>query len=198
MIELHRRQTEPQELSDFNNNYPNAGVEYFDRAEFSSAKKAIKKALNKDQGELCVYCERQLAADSGHVEHIKPRNQNGGRPDLCFTYENLAHSCDNNETCGHKKKNHYLPIEPGPGCNAKLSISSADGMIVPISGLSKSEKHEIRSGVVDRLGLNNDTILVSVRKKSLKNFITVLKAAPDRAAEFLSDKPFRYIFSTLL
>lgn len=197
MIELRRRQIEPQELTDFNNNYPNAGVEYFDRVEFASAKKAIKKALNRDQGELCVYCERQLAADSGHVEHVKPKDANGGRPDFCFTYENLAHSCDNKKTCGHKKKNHYLPIEPGPGCNKKLSIST-DGKIVPIGDLSKSERHQIRSGVVDRLGLNNDTTLVSERKKLLENFIIVLKAAPDSAAEFLSDKPFSHIFSTLL
>jgi uncharacterized protein (TIGR02646 family) len=65
---------------------------------------------------LCPYCERKIAPEKGHIEHIKPRH---AFQKLTFAYHNLLISCDTPYTCGCYKKNRWQdtfinPVEEDP------------------------------------------------------------------------------------
>ena len=195
MVELEHRSLEPPELTQFRTDNPNATVADFDKSAFQSIKNAIKTALNQEQGGLCVYCEQKLEPIKGQIEHIKPKAGDNAHPDLCFIYTNYAHSCINNKTCGQKKKNGLLPIEPRQGCNTEWELST-DGTIQPISGLSKRRTHEVTQ-TRDMLGLNADTNLVIEREKWVKQAQFILENQPEDFDYFLQEVPFRYILHTL-
>lgn len=195
MVELEHRATPPAALTVFCNNNPDATANDFDSPAFQSLKNKIKEALNQDQGGLCVYCEQELAATAGQIEHIKPKGGENAHPDLCFSYSNYAHSCINNKTCG-QKKNGLLPIEPGPGCNSKWTLTD-DGTIEPVNGLTKADIHTVKQ-TRDMLGLNADSDLVDDRKKWLKQTIAVLQHAPADVHIFLQLAPFRHILTTVV
>lgn len=196
MVELQHRILPTPLLTQFVATHPAMTVADFDSIAFQQVKTAVKSDLNEDQGGLCVYCERELAADSGQVEHIKPKGGANAFPQLCFTYTNYAHSCINPKTCGQKKKNGLLPIEPGPGCNDRWSLST-DGTIEPIAGLTRAQQHAVVQ-TRDMLGLNKDSNLVDERQRWLNNALTVLREAPDDIQQFLQDLPYRHILATAL
>jgi uncharacterized protein (TIGR02646 family) len=90
----------------------------------SSIKKELKEyILNNEQNYLCIYCEEKINdIDNSHLEHIKPEDK---YEKLIFDYNNLVVSCNgdgkcnfNNKgknsktTCGHKKDNKELPLNP--------------------------------------------------------------------------------------
>ena len=131
-------------------------------------------------------------ADEGHVEHIKPKSI---YPQLCFQYINYAHSCNNPKTCGHKKKNKELPIEPKVGCNDKFSLST-DGSIVPILSLSKKERNILDNTFLKRLGLNNPT-LVRERKIIISIYISLFKSNPREAYDYMINQEFRNILKRI-
>lgn len=196
MIPLQHRATPTPALTQFNTANPNAQVADFDSLVFRPVKDAVKADLNADQGGLCVYCEISLAPNVGQVEHIKPKAGANGHPQLCFTYSNYAHSCINPKTCGQKKKNGLLPIEPGPGCNAEWVLST-DGTIEPIPNLNRHRKHAVTQ-TRDMLGLNKDSNLVDERQRWLKSTLEVLQNAPQDIHLFLQTIPYRHIIATAL
>lgn len=196
MVELQHRALPTPALSAFNAAQPTATVADFNSRAFQPVKAAVKADLNADQGGLCVYCEKPLTPTEGQVEHIKPKAGANAHPHLCFTYTNYAHSCTNPKTCGPKKKNGLLPIEPGPGCNAQFALST-DGTIEPIVGLTKAQQHTVRQ-TRDMLGLNADANLVDERKRWLENAIAVLQQAPNDIQDFLHAAPYRYMLATAL
>ncbi|MGL5949093.1 MAG: retron system putative HNH endonuclease [Aeromonas sp.] len=169
---------------------PTATAADFDSAAFKPVKEAVKADLHQDQGGLCVYCEQQLKATEGQVEHIKPKAGDNAHPELCFDYGNYAHSCINNKTCGQKKKNGLLPIEPGLGCNQQWAIVSSSGMIEPLPTLTRKQRHPVVQ-TRDMLGLNKDSDLVDERKKWFAQAVTVLQTAPDDFEQYLQSAPFR-------
>ena len=160
---------------------------------FQPVKTAVKADLNKDQGGLCIYCESNLAPNTGQVEHIKPKSGPHAQPQLCFAYANLAHGCINSKTCGQKKGDGLLPIEPGVGCNAEWSLST-DGTVEPIAGLTRQRKHVVVQ-TRDMLGLNSDSNLVDERKRWLLNAISVLQHDPSGLPVFLQGAPYRHILA---
>ncbi len=198
MIELVHGQ-EPSELTQFNQQYPNASSADFDGQEFGAIKSVVKKQLHRDQGGLCVYCERVLAAKEGQIEHIKPKAAQQPTqqafPALAFTYTNFAHSCINDITCGQKKKSGILPIEPAPNCNAQWVLQS-DGCIEPILGLTNRQKHPVVQ-TRDMLGLNKDTGLVKDRADWFQSAVNVAYEMPEAIDDFLAQSPFRYILQTV-
>lgn len=196
MVELQHRATPTPLLTQFVKAHPGLIVRDFDSVAFRPVKDAVKADLNADQGGLCVYCERKLAASDGQVEHIKPKGGPNANPDLCFVYTNYAHSCINSKTCGQQKKNGILPIEPGPGCNANWSLSS-DGYIEPVLDLTRRQQHAVRQ-TRDMLGLNKDSNLVDERQRWLKNALAVLQQAPSDIEQFLQVAPYRYILASAL
>jgi len=170
---------------------PNPSVSDFDSKEFNLIKPMIKEQLNKEQDGLCVYCERKLAKDEGQIEHIKPKNGKHAYPRLCFQYSNYAHSCINPKTCGQKKRDLLLPIEPKIGCNNKFSLST-DGFIIPRENLSKKEKNILDNTFLKRLGLNNPS-LVKDREKIITNYTSLLQSNPTMAHNYMKNREFKYI-----
>lgn len=196
MLELQHRVTPPPALTDYLTAHPAATVADFDSTPFIAVKNAVKADLNADQGGLCAYCESPLLPNKGQVDHIKPKAGANGHPHLCFAYTNYAHSCINNKTCGQKKKNGLLPIEPGPGCNSQWFLST-DGTIEPNEGLTRRQAHEVRQ-TRDMLGLNADSNLVDERKRWLAQTLAVLQQAPNDIQDFLQTAPYRYMLATVL
>jgi uncharacterized protein (TIGR02646 family) len=162
----------------------------FEDASFAPVKRVVKVDLHRDQGGICVYCERELAANAGQVEHIKPKGGKYGYPNLAFTYSNYAHSCIDNKTCGQKKKAGLLPIEPGYGCN-KDFIVLTNGDLAPHFELTRKQKHNVKQ-TKDMLGLNSPQLTID-RSKWLKAILQLHKTHPQLVKSFLADKPFRHI-----
>lgn len=196
MVELQHRKEGVPALQTFLANNPNAQVADWNSLAFRRIKPLIKAALNQDQQGLCAYCERKLVETEGQIDHIKPKAGSHAHPELCFEYSNFAHSCINPKTCGQKKKDGLLPIEPGPGCNDKWTLST-DGTIQPIAGLTRAQEHPVKQ-TRDMLGLNKDPALVDDRQKWLKSALAVLQESPDDIDTFLQGAPFRYILATVL
>lgn len=196
MVELQHRAVPTAALTAFNAANPTASVADFDSLRFRPVKDAVKADLNQDQGGLCAYCESKLPPTVGQVDHIKPKAGTNGQPSLCFSYTNYAHSCINNKTCGQKKKSGLLPIEPGPGCNARWSLST-DGTIEPIPGLTRSQAHNVRQ-TRDMLGLNADANLVDERQRWFAKTIAVLQQTPSDIQQFLQTAPYRHMLETAL
>jgi uncharacterized protein (TIGR02646 family) len=196
MVELQHRAKLTPALTQFLSANPILRVSDFDSLAFRPVKDAVKADLHADQGGLCVYCEKKLAPNEGQVEHIKPKAGPNGHPALCFTYTNFAHSCINPKTCGQKKGNGLLPIEPGIRCNSQWALST-DGTIEPTGGLTRNRAHSVRQ-TRDMLGLNKDSDLVDERQRWLKNLLSVLEQAPNEIHAFLQIAPYRHILATAL
>jgi uncharacterized protein (TIGR02646 family) len=196
MVELQHREIPTPALTIFVATNPCPTVADFDSLAFQPVKTAVKADLNQDQGGLCVYCESKLAANVGQLEHIKPKSGRNARPLLCFIYTNYAHSCINHKTCGQKKKDGLLPIEPGLRCNDYWTLST-NGTIEPIANLTRVKKHEVCQ-TRDMLGLNNDSNLVDERRRWLGNLLEVSQQAHTNARGFLQNVPFRDILTTVL
>jgi uncharacterized protein (TIGR02646 family) len=196
MVELKHRAIPTPALTAFVAAHPAAPVADFDSLAFRPVKDQVKADLHADQGGLCVYCERALAPDEGQVEHVKPKGGTNAHPHLCFSYRNYAHSCINPQTCGQKKGNGLLPIEPGPGCNAEWVLTTT-GTIEPTAGLTRARAHQVRQ-TRDMLGLNRDTNLVDERERWLQQMLAVLRQAPDDIGAYLQQIPYRHILATAL
>ena len=170
---------------------PNPLVSDFNSSAFNRIKPMIKAQLHKEQGGLCVYCEKKLESTQGQIEHIKPKGGKYAYPHLCFQYSNYAHGCVNPKSCGQKKRDLLLPIEPKVGCNDKFSLST-DGSIVPILSLSKKERNILDNTFLKRLGLNNPT-LIRERKIIIAIYTSLLKSNPREAHDYMINREFRFI-----
>ncbi len=190
MIELVHGQ-EPIELTQFNQQNPNALPDDFDTLTFAPVKAPIKKALHRDQNGLCAYCEQFLNADKGQIDHIKPKVT---QPDLAFKYTNFAHSCINHRTCGQKKKSGVLPIEPAPNCNDSWVLLK-NGSIEPKANLTRKEKHPVIQ-TRDMLGLNIPE-LKRDREKWFDQVVNIAQAMPQELDDFLTSIPYRHLLKTI-
>jgi len=194
MIELVHNPVTPAALQAYVAANPAAVPADFDSAAFQPVKRLVKASLHADQGGICAYCETELAAQSGQVDHIKPKNGPNAHPHLAFTYSNYAHSCINEKTCGQKKKAGLLPVEPGPGCNDEFSLST-DGQLEPMPDITRQRKHAVRQ-TRDMLGLQN-AALVRERQQWIEAVIELMRGQPALVPTFLADKPFRHILRRL-
>lgn len=194
MVELEHRAIPTPALTQYLSDNPAATVADFDSPLFGPVKRLVKADLHQDQDGLCVYCEQLLEANEGQVEHIKPKAGANAHPHLCFDYNNYAHSCINNKTCGQRKRDRLLPIEPGSGCNGQWTIVSHSGLIEPLTTLTRRLRHPVVQ-TRDMLGLNADSNLVDERKKWFIQTIEVLKVAPDDIDQFLQSVPFRVLIT---
>jgi uncharacterized protein (TIGR02646 family) len=194
MVELQHRSRPTPALTDFVKGHPALTVDDFNSRDFHPVKQAIKADLNADQGGLCAYCEKPLQPTKSQIDHIKPKAGANARPDLCFDYRNYANSCIHPKTCGQKKKDGLLPIEPGPGCNAEWALST-DGTIEPQPELARQRRHAVIQ-TRDMLGLNKDSNLVDERRRWLARAIEILQQAPSDFPDFLQSAPYRHILAT--
>lgn len=196
MVELDHRGSIPNSLRRFLLDNPNPEVSDFDSSHFHETKKIVKKKLNGIQEGLCVYCEKYLAWDEGHVEHIKPRSE---YPQLCFDYFNYAQSCNtggkNKATCGNNKGRKILPIEPFEGCNQKF-ILLTNGELSANKSQSCSQKSAANL-TISILGLNRPN-LVNLRRKAIDRIVEMLEGGQEsNINQFLKTEQFRHILGRI-
>jgi uncharacterized protein (TIGR02646 family) len=149
-------------------------------------KRDLKEQLFLEQEGLCIYCEAELSIDDGHIEHIKSKGLN---PPLTFIYNNLAHSCNATNHCGHFKKRKVIPIEPRPAANNDFALSSITGELSPLIAIPATAAENVDEAIF-MLGLNNDPGL----KRRRQQFAVTVQAlaTPGEIAVFLSTAPFRW------
>lgn len=182
MTEITHALAEPQELTAVRRRGPPGG--WGDRAT-AAARHAVRRQLNREQVGLCIYCERRLGEDEGHVDHIKPQ---GSNKDLIFVYQNLAHSCDGPSHCGHHKEGRLLSVEPRDGCNRSFSLLALDGRLAAATGLASEESRQAAE-TLQTLGLNAAGL--ARERKSYCDTIQYLNG-PGQIAEFIAEGPFRW------
>ena len=93
MVEIGHIVAEPPSLAAHRENNPGGSWDQFPAI---PEKQILRYQLNLEQDGLCIYCESELSADNGHVEHIKSKTLNSH---LTFIYDNVAHSCDGSGRC---------------------------------------------------------------------------------------------------
>ncbi len=133
----------------------------------------LREYLISEQNQMCCYCEVNIENDgsSSHIEHLKDKNN---FPKETFNYNNLLASCQNNDSCGHKKDTNYFNGFVSPldkNCQSRFTYTG-DGRIIPVDENDTSVQKTI-----EILGLNCRR-LKDRRKsiiKSLENLDTTTK-----------------------
>lgn len=185
MIELQHL-NEPDSLVQYRIHNPHVP---WGRNDFLQVRDDIRHSLHIEQDGLCVYCENILGRDDGHVEHIKPK---GNYPALTYAFDNLAHSCNGPNHCGHYKKNSEIPVEPRPGCNDYFQLMVSDGKLIPASVLSAADRGKAKK-TLSVLGLN-----VPALARQRQQFArTIQYLSSDDADNFLASAPFRHTLQGL-
>jgi uncharacterized protein (TIGR02646 family) len=87
-----RKSEEPQELADLRRRVPECSWDSL-RNDHTSCYEAIVDKLNRDQGGLCSYCERQLAASDRQVAHFHPKSDSKPERNWALEWENLWLAC---------------------------------------------------------------------------------------------------------
>ncbi|WP_102341171.1 retron system putative HNH endonuclease [Vibrio cyclitrophicus] len=197
-----KHDSEPVELTNFLAANNNLKVADFDSLSFRPVKRIVRQKLYDLQGNLCVYCERSFTdINKIQVEHIKPKSGPHKHPHLCFSYTNYAASCiqqknKNLLSCGQKKQDKVLPIEPTSlQCNDNYVLNT-DGEILPVPGSTRVEHHK-RQSTTEILGLNK-AFLVRERKLRLDNLVTIIKLNPNAASRFINAGQFRHILRRMV
>lgn len=116
------KSSEPEEFNSWKEHFQNTRgrkPDYDDlsKPEHHEMKQKVKRALLKEQHNLCCYCCAPLQDKKCHIEHFRPRTD---YPQLSLVYDNLHISCNgkNGDSCGHKKDDWFeegvtlSPLEP--------------------------------------------------------------------------------------
>ncbi len=110
----------------------------------------VKEQLVNQQAQMCGYCETAITVDrrSSHIDHLRDRHN---FPREIFNYDNFIVSCQNTESCGHKKDNNYFDGFVSPfdtDCQNRFTYTR-NGRIIP-----SDENDENAQKTIDILGLN--------------------------------------------
>ena len=188
MVEIGHILAEPPSLAAHRASNPGG---LWDQFPAIPEKQILRHQLNLEQEGLCIFCESELSANDGHVEHIKSKTLNSH---LTFIYDNVAHSCDGPGRCGHHKRREVLPIEPRPGANNFFALSALTGELSPVVGLSELNNQRSKD-TLRILGLNHDPGLNRRRQQYAVTLCGLITAAD--IAAFLSSVPFRWSLKCL-
>jgi uncharacterized protein (TIGR02646 family) len=130
-------------------------------------KRELHQSLLNEQGKICCYCQRQIALNSSHIEHLKPQSL---YPEESLTYENLLASCQGEDDpsrkpvhCGHKRQNEPLLITPLDVDCEQLFVYTDDGQI-----LANPNSMKPIAEMIELLGLNIPK-LQRMRKGAIAN-----------------------------
>ncbi len=106
----------------------------------SQVKIAIKKALIKEQGHICCYCERRVDEKYSHIEHYRPQHP---YREFDLDYSNLHCSC-------FPDKVNVQPLHCGPAKDdvegAKIHI---DGIVSPLDSQCEAEFTYLFNGQIE-------------------------------------------------
>jgi uncharacterized protein (TIGR02646 family) len=172
------KQQEPSSLSDLKANDPDITYEKLGKY-YSAIKSNVKRALIKEQGYICCYCERRIITNDSHIEHFRPQCD----PTVdSLDFTNLLCSCVKDKVagdplrCGHLKDNWFDPIlliSPfDPSCETKFRYKP-DGLISPADPNDQAARETI-----DRLGLNIPK-LIALRKGAIELFFNNIPSASE-------------------
>ena len=102
----------------------------------------VHDSLKQEQQGLC-YCEIEVRADDGHIEHMEPRSRNKSR---IHDYANLALSCNGGtvEHCGHYKDNRTY--NPGYTWDSTRFVPPHDPMTVKLLAISSRWEYQADGG----------------------------------------------------
>ena len=96
-----------QAEEDYLERLPEAGDQVsFARAEFDQlAKQKLRVVMYREQGSLCIYCERRIAEGypAPRIDHWYPLSR---EPESALHWKNLYLSCSKPETCDSAKTDH--------------------------------------------------------------------------------------------
>ena len=136
----------------------------------SDIKQPIVKALMKEQGYICCYCERRLEVGNCHLEHLQP--QATGEKQL--DYRNMLCSCQRNlqpgepQHCGNLKGKWFdatLLVSPlDPECESQFRFTAA-GEILP-----DTKDNQAARTTIAKLGLNIKK-LQALRRNVIEPFL---------------------------
>ena len=114
-----------------------------------------KHILEKEQDDLCVYCEKKITADKekSNIDHFKTRNL---FPHLTFEYNNLFVSCNNSNHCSSYKD------------NKGLSTDEFDDLLHPSENIENTIEHNYIGELEAKNSKGNFTIeALNLNYKSL-------------------------------
>lgn len=127
----------------------------------------VRHALLAEQGYICAYCMRRIAADSMKIEHWHAQNAEDGRgAETELDYRNMLGVCDGymskkkkNQTCDTHRGNATLHVDPrDAACIAKIKYLS-DGTI-------RSDDGEINRDLDEILNLNCENAGLKQNRKA--------------------------------
>lgn len=201
MIELRAERAPSAKVERVLKDCASRDADYRSDKNFADVKPSLRIELWREQGALCVYCERKLPSEDEiarhgdlaeerktRIEHIRPR---AGYPELRFEYQNLALSCAHPKSCDQKKGNKELRNAPGLGVNACFALKN-DGKLEPVG--SKHEKKARRRDINDVLGLNSHSLIQARRQtvNLLKNALNNQQIEEEDVSVFIERSEFRH------
>ena len=134
--------TEPASFASWKASHPAAKYQDLNLPGNRAVKAELKRSLLTEQGYICCYCEREVAENTSHIEHFKPKDSNQPYVGLQLDYNNL-HACCNlrpsavsPNICGVKKGATYSTdlISPMEVDCATHFIYAYDGSVRAVSG----------------------------------------------------------------
>lgn len=127
----------------------------------------LRQELIIQQEKMCCYCEVALKEEiDAHIEHLKDQNN---YPNDRYDFNNLLASCQNTDSCGHKKGTGYFNEMISPldeNCQGRFTYT-ATGNVIP-----NDENDNFANTTIELLGLNCKRL-----KDRRKNLIKTLQSA---------------------
>lgn len=137
----------------------------------------LKHALLQEQGFVCCYCERRVAAggdqdETCHIEHLVAQE---AAPDRDLDYTNLLCSCTatRGAHCGMKKGRASITIHPLQADCTLTLVFRSDGSVDARAGDHEDDARR----TIQTLGLNAPT-LQQQRRQAIGYFLDVTRAMP--------------------
>jgi uncharacterized protein (TIGR02646 family) len=206
MHHLTRPYPEPEALQKARKAKPSIDWDHFSTKD----KKTVRDALLVMQDCRCAYCERTIrdVGDEqedkwdGHIEHFQ-RKDSSFCPDLTFVWENLFLSCNNGQTCGHRKdavireKNEYADlINPCKENPEHFFVFAESGKVHVRSGLTETEQKRAQF-TIKVFGLNAPC-LIRDRLNLLNGFLWLKDCSNEDRMSYLNDSRTKVPFITAL
>lgn len=180
MLNVNKEQ-EPSFFVEYKKKYSPKSWKDYDK---DNIRGRIKESiLILEQNEYCPYCEKRIYDNTGHLEHVKPRDV---YPKEFQNYNNIMVSCDEKNSCGKYKGNKYTdnfinPIIDNPKDYFDYNIAS--GEIVP-KYLNKDDDRYIKAIYTINI-LNLNSYELREARKALIDILEVYRENYEEYNEYL-------------
>ncbi len=133
----------------------------------------LRKELIKQQEKICCYCEIALRKEiDTHIEHLQDQHNH---PNVKYDFNNLLASCQNYDSCGHKKGRGYFKNMVSPlqaNCQDRFTYTGT-GKMIP-----NDENDSFAQKTIELLGLNC--------KRLKDRRISIIKALENSNTDYLN------------